>query len=178
MTLSSAAALSILIPINIEQPDAPSSPESLSSVDIESDDENDREVASKRQSGCMPSGTGAIIRPQFSCPDFGMGTARMMMGRVMNVPPVPAIPIHLRTEKAGIAGTADAAEAVEGADAADGSENTSYRRVRKMNSFVQVSTPKRNWEESFGQETPLPRKRHGGIFLGRLQTYSPFQYLT
>jgi hypothetical protein len=159
MTLSPSAALSILIPINLEHTEsAPGSPGSLSSVDIQSDDENDREVASNRQSTYFPTtptGAAAVVRPQFSCPDFAMGTARSMMGRIKDAPPVPPVPsVHFEKTRSD-------------------TENTSPtgHRVRKMNSFKQLNTVKRGWEESFGEEKVVSRKRHG-LFLGRLQTYS------
>jgi hypothetical protein len=157
MTLSPQAALSILIPINLEQQDnVAGSPESLTSVDIQSDDENEHEVASKRMSRYYtPTGTGAIVRPQFSCPDFAMGTARGMMGRLKEAPPVPALPdalpsVHFERDKENGIPTG--------------------HRVRKMNSFVQLNTVKRGWDESFGEEKLVSRKRHG-TFLGRLQKY-------
>jgi hypothetical protein len=161
MALAPSAALSILIPINLERHDSvPGSPHSLSSlsdVDIHSDDENDREVASKRQSKyypATPTGTDPIVRPQFSCPDFAMGTARGMMGRMKDAPPVPAIPTVHFAQNTMINET---------------THSTSGHRVRKMNSFVRLDTVKRGWEESFGEEKPVPRKRPA-TFLGRLQT--------
>ena len=166
MTLSPSAALSILIPINIENKDtAPGSPESICSVDIQSDDENDREVAEKRLSRYFPEtplNVGAIIKPQFSCPDFAMGTTRGMKGRMKEAPPpVPSIPsIHVRRPE-------------EGAETSSppGGDHTSpspRQRVRQMNSFVQLDSVKRGWEDSFGEEKMAPRKRHG-MFFGRLQ---------
>jgi hypothetical protein len=168
MTLSPSAALSILIPINLEHHnDVPGSPHSLSSlsdVDIQSDDENDRELASKRQSKyypTTPSGINPIVRPQFSCPDFAMGTTRGMMGRMKDAPPVPAIPtVHF----------------AENTTTEETTRQTRTHRVRKMNSFVRLDTVKRGWEESFGEEQPVPRKRRA-TFLGRLQTYtSAYQF--
>src|SRR5579859_685040 len=91
------AALSILIPINLEQTtddlSSPSStPLSLSSVDFQSDGEQDRQVAEKRLSRYYPATpittTHAVVRPQFSCPDFGMGTAQGFKGRMRELPPV------------------------------------------------------------------------------------------
>ena len=166
MTLSPSAALSILIPINIDQDNSltPDSPTSLDSVDIQSDDESDRQLASKRLSRYYPEtpiSTGAIVRPQFSCPDFAMGTARGLIGRLKEAPPVPTIPtIHLDNDL------------VSQNQLPDTQTTPSPRRVRKQNSFLELdNVNKRRWDDTFGEETPVPRKRHG-LFLGRrLQVY-------
>jgi len=164
MTLSPSAALSILIPINIENKDiAPGSPDSVCSADIQSDDENDREVAEKRLSRYFPEtpvSVGAIIKPQFSCPDFAMGTARGMKGRMKEAPPaVPSIPaIHVRKTE----------DAVETSPTGDHTSPSPRQRVRPMNSFVQLDSVKRGWKDSFDEQKLAPRKRHG-IFMGRLQ---------
>lgn len=168
MTLSTSAALSILIPINIENKDiAPGSPDSICSVDIQSDNENDHEVAEKRLSHYFPETPvkiGAVIKPQFSCPDFAMGTARGMKGRMKETPPaVPSISsIHVRK----IEGT------VETSPTGDHTSPSPRRRVRQMNNFVELDSVKRGWEDSFGEEKMAPRKRHG-MFFGRLQRFDP-----
>jgi hypothetical protein len=170
MTLSPSAALSILLPINIEHGKVQAEEDERlsfdSDVDIQSDDENDREVAEKRLSRYYPQTPisaadkgGAIVRPQFSCPDFGMGTARGMMARIKDAPPVPSIPRTLLGE------SEDNENAVT-----RGTPGSSPRRVRKQNSFLQLGTDTaKRPREGPGEETsPLKRKRHG-LFLGRLQ---------
>jgi len=146
--------------MNIEQNTSPDSPTSFDSVDIQSDDENDREVVEKRQSRFYPDtpvGNLAVVRPQFSCPDFSVGTARGLKSRLKDAPPVPVIPtVHV-----------DHAENKQVSD----QTSPSPRRVRKQNSFMQLdNSVKRRWEDSFEEESPVARKRHG-LFLGRLQYY-------
>ena len=166
MTLSPSAALSILIPINLDNNNkdiTPGSPDSICSVDIQSDDENDREVAEKRLSRYFPEtpvSVGAIIKPQFSCPDFAMGTARGMKGRMKETPlAVPSIPsVHVRKQE----------ERVEISPMGDNTSPSPQQRVRPMNSFVNLDSVKRGWEDTFGEKKIAPRKRHG-MFFGRLQ---------
>ena len=162
MTMSPQAALSIPINFEPDDPTVPGSPGSLNNIDIQSDDENDRELAEKRLSRYYPTtpvSVGAIIQPQFSCPDFAMRSARGMTGRMKEAaPPVPTISsIRIERESSG--------------DKWSESTNTSPSgrvRVRKKNSFVQQDSAKRGWEDTFGEERIAPRKRHG-MFLGRLQ---------
>lgn len=174
MTLSPQAALSILIPINIEprQPPAnvPSSPaDSLSSIDIQSDDENDREVAEKRLSRYYPTtpiSVGPIVRPQLSCPDLGMGTARSMKARLKEpAPPVPVLPTFF-LEPPSPTHQGERASA-------PGETSTPSRRSRgrQQNTFLPLgSVNRRAWEDTFGEEPSSPRKRHG-MFFGRLHRY-------
>jgi len=76
------------------------------------------------------------------------------MGRMKDAPPVPAIPtVHF----------------AQNTTTNETTHSTSGHRIRKMNSFVRLDTVKRGWEESFGEEKPVPRKRPA-TFLGRLQT--------
>jgi hypothetical protein len=168
-TLSPQAALSILIPINLEQAKTsiPNSPDSLSSISIQSDDENDREVTSKRLSRYIPEtpkSIAAVVRPQFSCPDFAMGTARSMKTRMKdqeNIPSVPSIPqIHLQRDPSHV----DITTLLE--------TGQHPHKIRKQNSFVQfTTTEKRTYADTFGEDPVSPRKRHGGAFLRRLQGY-------
>jgi hypothetical protein len=168
MALSPSAALSILIPVNIEHTTAPDSPDSFDSLQsIQSDDENDREVVDKRLSRYYAETpvkeVAAIVRPQFSCPDFGMGTARGLKGRMKEAPPVPSIPaVHF-----------DTTSPLPPRKSPAGEEDISpcpRPRIRKKNSFVQLDAGKRTWEDSFGKENSPARKRHGRFF-GRLQGY-------
>ena len=167
MTLSPSAALSILIPINIEPTLIPDSPNSLDSLQsIQSDDDNDRQVAEKRLSRYYPETPikeiGAIVRPQFSCPDFGMGTARTLKGRMKEEPPVPNIPaIHFGNT---------ALPTRSSPTREDGASPSPKPRIRKKNSFVELDAGKRTWEDSFGKEKTTARKRHGMCF-SRLQAY-------
>jgi hypothetical protein len=167
MALSPSAALSILIPINIEHTAAPDSPDSLDSLQsIQSDDENDRQVVEKRLSRYYAETPvmemGAIVRPQFSCPDFGMGTARTFKGRMKEAPPVPALPaVHFDTSLS----------TTKVSPAGDEESSPSPRpRIRKKNSFVQLDAGKRTWEDSFGKEN-IPARKRRGMFFGRLQGY-------
>ena len=166
MTLSPSAALSILIPMNIEPTLIPDSPNSLDSLQsIQSDDDNDRQVVEKRLSRYYPetpiNEIGAIVRPQFSCPDFGMGTARTLKGRMKEAPPVPNIPaVHFgNTPSATSSPTRE-----------DGASPSPKPRIRKKNSFVELDAGKRTWEDSFGKEQTTARKRHG-MFFSRLHAY-------
>lgn len=161
MILSPEAALSVLTPINLEYHNTViGSPESLRSVDIQSDDENDREVVEKRLSRyhlTTPVSVDAIIRAQFSCPDFAMGTARGFKGRIKDAPPVP--PIHIdRPESSILLQTEGEISTI----------SIQRGRVGPKNGFVQPNSVKRGWEDTFGEEKISPKKRHG-LFLGRLQ---------
>src|SRR5262249_27818295 len=153
-----SAALSILLPINLQQSySPPSSPASLSSVDIQSDDENDHEVASKRlgvYSPVMPTTAGPVMRPQFSCPDFAMGTARGMKARLKETPPMPTLTTIHFDEKTLPSKT-------NTTDIPSEASPSPRSKIRKKNSFVAVETVKRGWEESFGQENVIPRKKNG-----------------
>jgi hypothetical protein len=169
-TLPPSAALSILIPINLAPADAiPESPSSLGSldIDIQSDDENDHEIAEKRLSRyytTSPIDLGAVIRPQLSCPDFTAGTTRALKTRMQEAPAVPSIPtVHLQKPE------------TQSHPLQDGDENvypSPQTRIRKKNSFVQIDSVKRGWDESFGEQKMAPRKRHG-MFFGRLQGFTP-----
>jgi len=174
MTLSPEAALSVLLPINIDRRDSPhdiplSPAESVESIDVQSDDENDREVVDKRLSRYDPTtslSVGPIVRPQLSCPDFALGTARAMKARLKEPPPpVPGVPaFHLQQplQTPHIQGQS----AIE--EAANASPQSS---ARQRNAFLPLqSVNKRPWDESFREEKTPPRKRHG-MFFGRLHRY-------
>lgn len=173
MTLSPQAALSILIPINLEHRESPSnappSPaDSLSSIDIQSDDENEREVVEKRLSRYYPTSTetvGPIVRPQLSCPDFGMGTARGMKALLKEpAPPVPALPTFA---------TEPLSPPQDGKrmSGMDDIPTPSPRKARQQNNFLPLNpVTKRSWDDIFGEDKCPPKKRHG-LFLGRLHGY-------
>ena len=131
----------------------PGSPESLNNVDTQSDDENDREVVEKRLSRyypTTPATVAAIIRPQFSCPDFAMGTARELTGRMETAaPPVPPIStIYSQPESSG--------DKVSESTKLSPTERV---KVRKKSSFYQLDAGKRGREDTSREEI-APRKRH------------------
>jgi hypothetical protein len=173
MTLSPQAALSILIPINLEHRQSPSnappSPaDSLSSIDIQSDDENEREVVGQRLSRYYPTSpetVGPIVRPQLSCPDFGMGTARGMKALLKEpAPPVPALPTFALEQSS----QPQDGKRMSGIDDIP---TTSPRKGRQQDSFLPLNTAdKRSWDEIFSEHKSPPKKRHG-LFLGRLHGY-------
>jgi hypothetical protein len=152
MTLSAQAALST----NLELDDTtvPGSPESLNNVDIQSDDENDREVVEKRLCRYYPTtpvSVAAIIRPQFSCPNFSMGTARETTGRMEETaPPVPPISTIYSQPESGADKVSESTKI----------SPTERVKVRKKSSFYQLDAGKHGWEDTFGEEIAPPRKRH------------------
>jgi hypothetical protein len=165
MTQLPAAALSILLPINlqIKRDSAASSPNSPSSIDMHSDDENDHQQTTNRYYAGTPTTTRPIIRPQFSCPMLGIGTARGMKRILGDISPVLSIaspPRHTSVTPTGMS------------SAGNGLASPSSRRprIRKQNSFAQLDTVKRSRETSpeRDQENLPPRKR-SGIFLRRPQ---------
>lgn len=164
MTLSPQQALSILIPINIGNAgNCHASPvDSLSSVDIHTDDEINHQVAEQRFCHSFPDmvvNVGAIIRPQFSCPDYTMGTAREFKARLKDAPPVPAIPLQRNT-------STDLLSEQEN----NVNDSPSIRpRERKKNNFVRLDSTKRGWEDTFGEAKVTSRKRR--MFFKRNQGY-------
>jgi hypothetical protein len=91
-----------------------------------------------------------------------MGTARGMMGWMKEAaPPVPSIQtIHIEPELS-----------VDNLSESTNTSQSGRARVRKKNSFVQLHSVKRGWEDTFGEEKMAPRKRHGMV-LGRPQRFS------
>jgi hypothetical protein len=161
MTPSPSAALSILLPANLEYDNSlHGSIDSLSSIDIQSDNENDHEVAEKRLSRVGPTTPATVrplVRPQFSCPDFSMGTVRGMKERMKEIPPVPTVPnldIQVSRRKTHACET--------------NATPTPHPRKHRENNFTQLESVKREWEESFGKENMTSRKRHG-MFFGGMQ---------
>jgi hypothetical protein len=173
MTLSPQAALSILIPINLEHcgspRNAPPSPaDSLSSIDMQSDDENEREVVEKRLSRYCPTSpqtVGPIVRPQLSCPDFGMGTARGMKALLKEpAPPVPALPTFALEQLS----PPQDGKRMSGIDDIP---TPCPRKGRQQNNFLPLNhVNKRSWDEILSEDKSPPKKRHG-LFLGRLHGY-------
>lgn len=154
MTLSPSAALSILIPINLEHYDsAPGSPMSIRSVDIQYDDENESEAGERRGDRDLPAPpirATAVIRPQFSCPDFSLGTTRGMKGRMKGTPSVPKI---------------SSIPKAEDQTNVDTSTNRGPK-VRKKNCFVGLDPVTPGCERPLGKERML-RRNTSGIVLGR-----------
>jgi hypothetical protein len=173
MTLSQQAALSILIPINLEHRESPSSAppspaDSLSSIDIQSDDENEREAVEKRLSRYYPTcpeTVRPIVRPQLSCPDFGMGTARGMKALLKEpAPPVPTLSAFALEQSSP-------PQDEERMSRIDDIPTLYPRKGRQKNNFLPLNTVnKRSWGEIFGEDKSPPKKRHG-LLLGRLHGY-------
>jgi hypothetical protein len=114
--------------------------DSLNSFDVQSDDENDRTIAERRLSPAHPTTpvtSNAVVRPQFSCPDFAMERARLRKLQMRDAPPLPAGPHKAPKSPPG---------------------------PQKKPSLGDCN--KRTWEDSFGKEHGHSQKRHRIYFTG------------